>query len=269
MNISVISDQALQAEIEVEQPLQNEIGPISSSEAGRHLAILGSCSASRINPSSGQHFYLATRAEIIRLSKKPHADTRLVAKAKAQFIEKKKAYASTLLLNKEMTPIFQVKVFYEVIKAATFNRLMSTSSSEIHLDNISAITTPEYNPYVKEVFCNEYETKDQSLTFSFAVESDDCMGHFTDLPMLPISFLMRRLTTGAEKLLETILNRKFTYFVESGFIVAENLAPAGSEIRCRITLLDSDQNGYYFHCEATDATNRRKVAETWPTFVLT
>src|SRR5215207_6645645 len=65
-NLQQLTDTILQCEILVENYGHKEDSLISAAEAGRHLAILGSCVLAANNPVGAKHFYLATAASLIR-----------------------------------------------------------------------------------------------------------------------------------------------------------------------------------------------------------
>src|SRR5688572_30011137 len=73
-------------------------GPISGAEAGRHLAILGSCALARVNPQVERHYYLASAAELERLAPAaPTAQGKLRAFAHAWFTGKRAGRAQCTL----------------------------------------------------------------------------------------------------------------------------------------------------------------------------
>lgn len=66
-DLTLDENNILSAVIPVQHSLEMEIAPIVAAEAGRHLAILGTCSAGLSNVNSGRHYYLAHKAELKRI----------------------------------------------------------------------------------------------------------------------------------------------------------------------------------------------------------
>src|SRR5690606_7878899 len=107
--------------------------PISAAEAGRHLAILGSCAAARLRPEDEQHFYLAQQAVLTRLhpGPLPRAGGLLSGEATATFTGRRAARARCTLSSAEGRPLFALEVTYAVLAAPLFHRLHADARVEL------------------------------------------------------------------------------------------------------------------------------------------
>lgn len=220
------------ANVPVQQPLGNELGPISAAEASRHLAILGVCSCALANPVQKRHYYLAYKGIYERVetySGEPSSKP-LTGKAKCISVDRKKAEAITEIMDQNGDTIIRLHVFYHVILDTTFERLYKDHYVE----------TPDFkyaNPYkIKHPFKNEHFEAAQMTASMGAVPEFMCAGHFPHYPALPVAILVYNLFDMASRLTAHMENDAHTKtLIRQYEINADNLAFAGDSVALQVT----------------------------------
>jgi hypothetical protein len=258
----------LTARVPVEMEPGAEASPISAAEVGRHLAILGSCAVSRMNPQEGQHYYLARRARVERLHEGPlpRAPGLLWGQAKAEFKERRTASALTLLSSAEGQPLFSMNVDFNVLSAAAFQRLFQGARQELRrepraeraprdagpVDFLSLRQNPHREPPPLRDLVREGECLRGTLG---PVGPELCKGHFALYPVLPVAVVMSGLSGLAGTLLRQWLgNDSARYLVKSGNVRAESLAYAGETVRFDAHRLGGEGREHHFDCWASVGT---------------
>ena len=168
-----------------EQPIGFESTPMSSAEASRHLAILGSC-ALAINNEDRQ-YYLAVKAR-----KKVGIDTinknifcsssQLYVLAMPFFVNEKEAAAITILTNLEGDIIFNFMVGYQLFSEKLFNRVFKKHSKSTESVN--------YSPYREAFKFKDIVIGNNVLKATLPImKTEQCAGHFDNFPILPVGVL--------------------------------------------------------------------------------
>ena len=129
-----------------EHPMLAETGPIYA-EAGRHLAILGSCAAAMNNPTRARHYYLAREAYLERSTAPVAPQALLTCNAEADFTDKRTAHANCSLFVRD-EKLFTLDVSYSVLSEALFTRFYGKHGSDQRKE-IRDNVTPFHraNPY--------------------------------------------------------------------------------------------------------------------------
>ena len=168
-----------------EQPIGFESTPMSSAEASRHLAILGSC-ALAINKED-QQYYLAVKARkkvgIDTINKNTFCNSsQLYVLAMPLFINEKEAAAITILTNIEGDIIFNFMIGYQLFTKKLFDRVFKKHSKPTE--------KIDYSPY-REAFKFRNIVIDKNVLKATLpiMKVEQCAGHFDNFPMLPVGVL--------------------------------------------------------------------------------
>lgn len=208
-----------------EQPLGNELGPLATAEAGRHLAILGSCAAALSQDEGERVYYLASRAQWdLRDSPMKFGQTPLMT-ARAKIIERsrKRVEARTELLI-EGALYAELSVHYQVLAEKIFKKLFSTH-------RVPTTSTTVSSPYAEAfpllvLTLSEQEITAESVGFSAA----RCEGHFPDYPMWPVAVVMYGLSQVMSRLLDHKMGRVAPFRLLHVTLAAEELVPADKQL---------------------------------------
>jgi hypothetical protein len=246
--VSQGDDGVLTAGVPVTQALGKEPGPITATESGRHLAILGSCAAALANPADGRHFYLAYDAEVRRSrSRVDDADASgLVASARSHFVDPTTAVALTDLRTGDGRTIYTIVVFYLVVAEADFRGLFAEHAQpDADLDG-------RPDPYVDVIGLENVSIWDTRMHGTLGtIDPYRCAGHFPGLPAMPVAFLLSNVGDAAGNLLAHVLGRdEITYVIREASIRAENLAFAGERVDVHVEYQRFAGGVHWLHCAA-------------------
>lgn len=226
--------------VRTEQPLGRERGPITGAEAGRHLAILGSCAAALANPRGEKHYYLATAAHLVRVldpgvtlvAREP-----LIARATASLVSRREARADCVLeaSGDGVAAVYTLAVTYAVLTANVFARVFRDRA-----DERARHAEPPQNPYARLrtpeiVAC----TPTRIVGAAETVGPEDCPGHFDGYPALPVAVVMHRLAALAGELLALRLTGP-AHVVQAASVRANALAWAGDTISYTVEHIADD-----------------------------
>ena len=268
-NLEIDTDKNVFATIPVEQEMGNEVGLLSGAEVGRHLAILGSCAIAYLNESPGRHFYLACEATIKMIDEKPLQYTserselpKIFGKAKGQFVNRKTAKAECAILNADGDVLYVLDVTYKVVREEVFLRINSQNAVKQDYGLI--------NPYIIPLDLKNQKFENNVFSASIGkVESQWCLGHFNEIPALPVAHLMYNLSSCISKNLSFVkLQETVQYYLHKTTIWAEDLAFTGEIVDFQSTLIETIEDKYHFICSAI--TSENKVVgrlDSWMTVV--
>ncbi|WP_257448019.1 hypothetical protein [Archangium lipolyticum] len=263
-DVTVVGEGEVLARVPVEQEPGQEASPINAAEVGRHLAILGSCASSLVNPKEGQHYYLARRARLERLHEGPlpRATGLLWGAARAEFKDKRTATASTLLASEEGLPLFSVEVDYNVLSAAAFQRLFQCARQDMRREprerarcegSPADFAAMRQNPHRLPLPLRDYVRDGECLKATLGpVSAELCKGHFAMHPVLPVAVVMSGLSGMAGALLHQLLgNASARYLVTRGEVRADSLAYAGETVTFGSHLHEVEGRDHRFYCWAS------------------
>lgn len=241
-NLVIEPDNTVNARIPIQQDLYYEPLPISSSEAGRHLAVLGSCACALNNPSKTKHYYLAASANATRkdFNFKVDDPKYFLGYARCIKVDSRSAQAVTTLKYPDGTIFSEIVINYHVLDSRIFER--------IHQEKMVEHEASSYNPYITEpsVNCTPISEK-QLFGVIENVRAIDCAGHFPGLPAVPISILFRVLVRLAIVLMQNrIGNSNAVFCVRECTTEAKNLAFPGEEIDVNARFIHTDEKNQHF-----------------------
>lgn len=251
------------APVKLEQPMGVERGVMAAAEIGRHLAILGSCAAARENPVSGQHYYLAWKADLRQaphVGALAHEDAQLLAhdlvgRAVAKFSDKRNARAETELIHEPSgDKLYDLSVDYKVLTPKLFERM--------YADRRTATPAVQFNPYATEMLgLGDVFVLDDLLSANLqSLDPTTCAGHFPNYPALPVAILAHILISAAGKLFANIVGvEDAPYTVVRALVQAEHLAFTDDKLHLVIQHRNSDDEGEnrMFRCRALSEGKER------------
>jgi hypothetical protein len=262
--VTEVGEGEVLARVPVEQEPEAEASPINAAEVGRHLAILGSCASSLVNPKDGQHYYLARRARLERLHEGalPRATGLLHATARAEFREKRTATAHTRLTDARGQPLFSLEVDYNVLSAAAFLRLFQGARQEMRRepraergprDTSADFAALRQNPHCQPPPLHSHVRDGECLKATLGpVSAELCKGHFAMHPVLPVAVVMSGLSGLAGTLLRQLVgNPSARYLVTRGEVRADSLAYAGESVTFGAHLHGVEGRDHRFYCWAS------------------
>ncbi len=236
--------------VAAEHPMLAETGPIAAAEAGRHLAILGSCAAAMNNPTRARHYYLAREAYLERTSAPASAQELLTCNAEADFTDKRTAHANCSLFVRD-EKLFTLDVSYSVLSEALFTRFYGKHGSEQRKDVRDNVTPfHRVNPYRSTNRLEILESDDSKLRASLGVITKEmCAGHFPGYPCLPVAALMHCLSNAAGALFQQRTGER-GYVVQIAEVAARELAFAGTSLQLEASYVGGHARGEKFNVRA-------------------
>jgi hypothetical protein len=242
-----VASETVTSTVAPEHPLGDEVGPMAAAEAGRHLAILGSCAAAMVNPVRARHYYLAREAYLERTTELAPLPGPLHAHAAAVFSDKRSARAQCSIWS-GADQLFSLDVGYSVLTEALFQRFYGKHATDS--DNITPIQRP--NPYRSAPTLEVLESDASHLVASLGIISkESCAGHFPRVPCLPVAALMHSLSRAAGALFVQRLGAAIKYTVEIAEVSARELAMAGARLQLDASYVGQHPRGDKFQVRAT------------------
>ncbi|VVO42333.1 hypothetical protein [Pseudomonas fluorescens] len=238
-----------------EQPQGNELGPLATAEAGRHLAILGSCAAARTQFAAARVYYLASHAQWnlhyrpVRLGQTPW----MTARAKIVEQSRKIICAETQLLV-DGQPFADLFVSYHVLAEKTFDKLYARHRSPAPLPS-------GHSPYAEAFPLSVLELSDREITAcSVDFSAARCEGHFPQYAMWPVAVVMYGMSQAMSRLLDHKMGRAVSYRLLHVTLDAAELVPADKQLQFNARLASMDDNGKYCDLVLSAAYAGRVIA---------
>ena len=189
--------------IHPEQSIRFEATPMSSAEAGRHLAILGSCALGI--EEEDKNYYLASRAlkEGYYHKQTKLDDSKLYVVAKKISSSKIECQAYTALLDNDGQIIFSMDITYQKLSKKLFSRLFKSFVRE-KSEGKNNIT---HNPYKDIIELENIQILESGINAKLPIIKDSyCVGHFDEAPMLPVGTMSYIITNHIGEMLRRIDN---------------------------------------------------------------
>lgn len=233
------------APIQPEQTIEFEATPISSAEAARHLAILGSCCF--VNEDNEEKYYLTNKA--LKRSNKNidvllNQSKKLYVIAISKFSGKMECLSYSALINEDGEIIFEADICFQKLSKKLFSRVFKK-----HLKPTNKVNTSPYKNSYKHL---QNVIQEGSIIKAELPEIDDeeCAGHFDGAPMLPIGIMSYIITSQIGEILKKIDNNQESkfYILEADLRVFEPTDLKNKEF-VEIRYLVESQNIYKFSWE--------------------
>jgi hypothetical protein len=247
------------AHILAEQPRGHELGALPAAEAGRHLAIAGSCACASLQADAGKHFYLANRAHLRRVTDTSCDGSGLLrVDARAVQRDRRQASAECVLRDRSGHTLYALDVSYRVLQERVFQRLFSAHRQELRRAprDSSSLSAPfghlRANPY-REAFPFVHTRLDGEHGGARLAElpAHLCAGHFPLYPAMPVAVLMYGLSSLSGDVLRAQYGELTRYHVQDARVQADNLAFAGQSLDFRARWLGRADNDDLFEASAT------------------
>ncbi|MCB9602077.1 MAG: type I polyketide synthase [Sandaracinus sp.] len=205
----------------------HELGGVSSAEAGRHLAIAGSCAAS-LDPSTGgaQHCYPVRRARL-RMEAPASignvAEVVVAAQCTAFDRHASSASAHATMVTVDGTRLASLEVDYHVIPEASFRRLFAdrarATGEKLAPRDAYAVATPR-----------TITSERGQAEMRFVVTPEDCLGHFPGVPTLPVAIMGRYVFDVVAEAMRQAGHVARGFVVREAVIETHRFAFAGEEV---------------------------------------
>ncbi len=225
-DICINSDDSVSGKIKNEYLSEQEGGPIGVSEAGRHLAILGSMALAKDYGFPDAHYYLAIHATLDRHSSQiKHADSYLALNVKTLLKEKRTATVTGEIRYPDGELIYTITIVYKVLSQSVFSKLFGQHKNSEKIQNT-------ISPYINRKKLTSLVFEGDKVTGTYGeVLAKECEGHFLDYPALPVAIIGNLYVELAIKLFNKYTNNQFDkMIVLNTTINALRLAFSGEEV---------------------------------------
>jgi len=249
-----VDQQTVSGEFVPEQPLGFSRGPITTAEAGRHLAILGSCAAALAQPEPT--YYLATKARYHRFGSSATISAATPLQATAEVLEQSRRAVTAHATLASGAPFAHLSVGYQVLSAATFERLFEGYRTDEN-------PQPGKSPYTCAPVMTFTANDGQSLTAVASLTAGQCAGHFPHYPVWPVAIIGYYSEHVIERLFHHIVGQKAEYAIQACTVSAERLVSAADYLSFRAicTYASRQSARFTFSCEVYRGDERVAVFE--------
>ncbi|HCF3047470.1 hypothetical protein ACM714_27530 [Pseudomonas aeruginosa] len=235
-----------------EQPLLYESGPITAGELGRHLAILGSCTAVALHDGP-EGYYLATKA---RLSRNAHKQASYQegfhASAQVLSLDKRTLRVSAQAWNP--APIAELICEYVILSPALFRRSFQHYASECSPE-------PSISPYQYPIPLYSLAFQAEQLdAFAGPLSPQQCAGHFPGFPCWPVAIISQTAIQAMGELLRKKYGPNIRFHIQEAELSAEKLISAHSPLRFNIQLKLKTERAEPIDCTAKVYQQNETVA---------
>lgn len=256
---NILSDYQLQADgsitanVSNEYLHENEGGPISCAEFGRHLAILGSILLAHEYNHKDNHYFLANHADLKRVHEYVTQSEAFTLIARVVSKGKRKATIEGVIYDRFEIPVYKAEISYQVMHPRIFNRFFGKHQ-------LTHTYTNEVSPYIQRKNLSQVAISHQDATATYGIiEANDCEGHFQDYPALPVALVGGLFCELGMHLVRSVLPYQ-TIIALSTDIKASRLAFTGEELKFEGTIAEQiDKNT--FRIKAIAKVGEEQVAQ--------
>ena len=222
-----------------QQPTAYESGSITSSEAGRHMAILGAYLSGMATPAKSELYHLVTKAIVWKTDDdvtddKEQSDKEYTATAYPVNLNGKLDEVETTL-SYNGVDLYKISLTYKIIPKGPFSRFFKDVYIEDYLQ-------PEFNPYTDDPDLSVDSIESNRIKCHLSpLTPEQCAGHFPHYSFAPLAILNHGLRIAVGKLLSEHLdteNLKFSICFAD--ITAEHLIRHGEKIEYDATIISSE-----------------------------
>ncbi|RDK97179.1 hypothetical protein C8D90_101624 [Enterobacillus tribolii] len=206
-----------------EQPLAYETGLITAGELGRHLAILGSCSAVALH-NAPEGYYLATKAHFIRQPEASlpaqdifHASARVLNIDKRTLKVSAKAWCDA--------PVAELICEYAILSPALFQRNFRHYAGD-------DVPLPPISPYQHLIPLHNLTLREAKLdAYAGPLSPQQCAGHFSGYPCWPVAIISQTAFQVTGELLREKYGEAVRFCVQNTQLSAEKLICADTVLK--------------------------------------
>jgi hypothetical protein len=223
---------SLVGDFSAEQPRSYEAGPVASGELGRHLAILGSCTAVALHDGP-EAYYLATKAQFTRKYVNPASNHEIYsASAQVMNIDKRTLNISAQAWGSEA--IAELKCEYVILSPSLFKRSFKHYASEY-------CPSPIESPYQHAIALHGLDYHDCGLNaYAGPLSPDQCAGHFSFYPCWPVAIIAQTGSQVTGEFLRENFGKDVRFHVRSTKLSAEKLVGAGTILKFSIEITEDN-----------------------------
>jgi hypothetical protein len=215
-----------------EQPLVCETGLITAGELGRHMAILGSCTAVALH-NGPEGYYLATKAHFTRQKNKQTA-AHGVFHASARVLNIDKRSLKVLAQVWHVEPVAELVCEYTILSPALFQRNFRHYAD----DTLSESST---SPYQQPVPIYDLLFQHEKLdAFAGPLSPSQCAGHFSGYPCWPVAIISQTAFQVTGELLTKKYGPGTRFCVQDTVLSAEKLTGADSILKFSAEIIPTD-----------------------------
>jgi hypothetical protein len=213
-----------------EQPLMYEAGPVTAGELGRHLAILGSCTAVALHDGP-EAYYLATKAHFTRKSMNEISSHDIYyASAQVINIDRRTLQVSAQAWGSEA--VAELICDYVILSPALFKRNFKHYVSEYHLP-------PTDSPYQHSIALHNLDFHEAGLDADAGPLSPmQCAGHFSLYPCWPVAIISQTVFQVTGELLKKKFGVNVRFHVQNTRLSAEKLVGADTVLRFNVEITE-------------------------------
>ncbi len=231
-----------------EQPLEDEIGKIAITEAGRHLAILGSCLFAM--DEQEKFYYLACKAVMKSFPAPNFCDKNnkifLLVRNVSNLKDKFAVYG--VILDGDQV-IYDLYVEYKKMSPKVFKRLFNN----FKLDYKTQIDSP-YKRFFAKFENLKIDQNSLSATIP-SIGSENCSGHFEEYPMMPVAISAYIISKAAGLLYKKIKSKNQYKITGLDLSVFGAISPC---LEWQI-IANYNQLGNYFECFLGSSPEQQEV----------
>ncbi|GAB7524559.1 hypothetical protein PBS_35460 [Paraburkholderia sp. 2C] len=215
-----------------EQVTGFELGPISSAELGRHLAILGSCAAAVDGPDE-MTYYLASKGRLKLLPYTDEAQKNQSGVAIAAVVNRNRRVMTAEVLGYCGPLAAHLWCEYQVLSREVFARVFSGHY-------MGSIARPDKSPYSAPIpFDVLSASTDRIVVHTSEIGPENFSGHFDNYPSWPVAILADTFGRVRSALLHNIVDRQTNYRVGYLNVDAFQLAPAAARLTFDVVCMSS------------------------------
>ncbi|MFT3739757.1 MAG: hypothetical protein QM786_13450 [Breznakibacter sp.] len=224
-NLTWEDDGYLKAEVQIEMTDHFEIPFLSLSEAGRHVAILGSLALAQDNPRKEKHYYLACDAVFDRVHSQAISSGKCYLRAKTLSIDKRAGIVHGQLFSDSGVLTYDAEVRYAIIHHEVFGRKFSSH----FVDSEPRCTD---NPYARKTPVRmEKQTSENHTGYIDSILRNDCAGHFNHYPALPVARISGAMFELSGDHYNILRNSDSNYCIRRVEMHAESFIFAGEKVK--------------------------------------
>jgi hypothetical protein len=227
-----IRDKKIIGIFSAEQQTGFELGPISSAELGRHLAILGSCAAALDGPDE-MTYYLASKGRLKLLPNTDEVQKNQSGIAIAAVTNRNRRTMTAEVLGYSGPFAAHLWCEYQVLSHEVFSRVFSGHYT-------GSIPRPDSSPYSTPVAFDVLSSSGNNIVVrTREVESENFSGHFDNYPSWPVAILADTFGRVRTALLHNMVDRQTSYRVGYLHVDAFQLAPAVARLTFEVACISS------------------------------
>lgn len=216
-------------------------------EAGRHLAILGSCTArQRLPADAGRIYYPVRHSKLLVASATPLPRvSKLRATCTDYDAKRSTATSHAELLAEDGSVLFAFEVTYHVIPEAEFTTLFAEYQKPTDEASGDDPYTAFALPHALEVGPGFFKGPEE------VVAKERCLGHFVNYPAYPVSIMLRDVLAATHRTVQAEHGPQASFVLEGGTCDTTRFVFAGESIRLSVHRTRFAGPREVFRCELT------------------